>query len=173
MQNKIDTQINKIWNTALYIRLSQDDKKNTISNSILNQQKMLLDYTLKTKDNSFNVVDSYIDDGYTGTNFNRPNFIRMMDDVKTNKIDCIIVKDLSRFGREHIDVDNYLERVLPLVNVRFISIMQYIDSYKYPKKMNSIEVPFLNLINEEYARDISRKIKAGLSSMRKEGKYIG
>ncbi len=163
---------NIIWNAALYVRLSQDDKDKNVSNSIINQEKMLSDYVIKNKKEQFNIVDSYIDDGYTGTNFNRPAFKRMMNDIKAGIVNCIIVKDLSRFGREHIDVDNYLERILPLLGVRFISVMQNIDSFKNPEKMNSIEIPFLNLINEEYARDISRKTKASLETKRKEGKYV-
>ncbi len=159
-----------VWETALYVRLSQDDKEKSISNSVINQQNMLKEFA--EKDEEFKIVDCYIDDGYTGTNFNRPGFIRMMEDMKRGRLNCIIVKDLSRFGREHIDVDNYLERIFPLMNVRFISVMQNLDSYKNPAKMNSIEIPFLNLINEEYARDISRKTKASLESKRKEGKYI-
>ncbi len=169
MINKSHKSID-VWETALYIRLSQDDKEKSISNSVINQQNMLKEFA--EKDEEFKIVDCYIDDGYTGTNFNRPGFIRMMEDMKMGRINCIIVKDLSRFGREHIDVDNYLERIFPLLNVRFISVMQHLDSYKNPAKMNSIEIPFLNLINEEYARDISRKTKASLESKRKEGKYI-
>lgn len=96
----------------------------------------------------------------------------MMDDAKTGIVNCIIVKDLSRFGRDHIDVDNYLERIFPLMDVRFISVMQNLDSYKNPLKMNSIEIPFLNLINEEYSRDISRKTKASLNAKRRRGQYV-
>lgn len=162
----------EIWNAALYIRLSQDDKDKNISNSVLSQKKILEEYVMKAKNDVFNIIDSYIDDGYTGTSFVRPGFIRMMDDMRKDNVNCIIVKDLSRFGREHIDVDNYLERIFPLMNIRFISIMQQIDSFKYPSKMNSIEIPFLNLINEEYARDISRKTLAGLEAKRRQGKYV-
>ncbi len=169
MINKSQKSID-LWKTALYVRLSQDDKEKSISNSVINQQNMLKEFA--EIDKEFKIVDCYIDDGYTGTNFNRPGFIRMMDDMKMGRLNCIIVKDLSRFGREHIDVDNYLERIFPLMNVRFISVMQNLDSFKNPTKMNSIEIPFLNLINEEYARDISRKTKASLESKRKEGKYI-
>ena len=158
------------WNTALYIRLSQDDKEKSISNSVINQKKMLEEFA--AQDTSLNIIDTYIDDGYTGTNFIRPGFVKMMEDMKLGRINCIIVKDLSRFGREHIDVDNYLERIFPLMNIRFISIIQNLDSFINPAKMNSIEVPFLNLINEEYARDISRKTKASLDTKRKEGKYV-
>ena len=111
-------------------------------------------------------------DGYTGTNFDRPGFQRMMEDIRSSHVNCIIVKDLSRFGREHIDVDNYLERIFPMMQVRFISVMQHLDSYRNPQKMSSIEVPFLNLINEAYARDISRKTKASLMTKRRQGQYV-
>lgn len=99
---------NEIWNTALYIRLSQDDKDKNISNSVLSQKKILEEYVMKAKNDVFNIIDSYIDDGYSGTNFIRPGFVRMMDDMRKGNVNCIIVKDLSRFGREYIDVDNYL-----------------------------------------------------------------
>lgn len=164
----------KVWNTALYIRLSQDDIDKSISNSVKNQIDMLETYVNKSKDDIFNVVDTYIDDGYSGTNFIRPDFIRMMDDIKSSKVDCIITKDLARFGRDHIGTDNYLEIYLPSMNVRFITLMNpQLDSFKNPQKMNSIEVPFLNLINEEYARDISRKTKSSLISKCKNGQYVG
>ena len=168
----INKKEEQAWYTALYIRLSQDDKDKSVSNSIINQKKLLNDYVSQIKDEEFKVIDNYIDDGYTGTDFNRPAFKRMMKAVKSGRVNCIVVKDLSRFGREHIDVDNYLERIFPLMGVRFISIMQHLDSFKNPEKMNSIEIPFLNLINEEYARDISRKTKASLETKRKEGKYV-
>jgi len=162
----------KVWNTALYIRLSEDDKDLSVSNSVVNQKNLLEKFIATVKDDNFNVVDSYIDDGYTGTNFDRPGFQRMMGDIRAGRANCIIVKDLSRFGREHIDVDNYLERIFPMMQVRFISVMQHLDSYRNPQKMSSIEVPFLNLINEAYARDISRKTKASLVTKRKRGQYV-
>ncbi len=164
----------KVWETALYVRLSQDDIDQSISNSVKNQIEMLETYVKKSKEDIFNVVDTYIDDGYSGTSFIRPDFIRMMDDIKKLKVDCIITKDLARFGRDHIGTDNYLEIYLPSMNVRFITLMNpCLDSFKNPQKMNSIEVPFLNLINEEYARDISRKTKSSLQSKCKNGKYVG
>ncbi len=164
----------KVWNAALYIRLSQDDIDNSMSNSVINQIEMLKAYVNNAQDDIFNVVDTYIDDGYSGTSFKRPDFIRMMDDIKDVKVDCIICKDLARFGRDYIGTDNYLEIYLPSMNVRFITLMNpQLDSFKNPQKMNSIEVPFLNLINEEYARDISRKTKSSLISKCKKGQYVG
>ncbi len=153
-QNKYTEQVSKmininrkekrVWNTALYIRLSQDDKDKSVSNSIINQKKLLNDYVSQINDEDFSVIDNYIDDGYTGTDFNRPAFKRMMHDMSSPaRVNCIVVKDLSRFGREHIDVDNYLERIFPLLGIRFISVMQNLDSFKNPEKMNSIEIPFL------------------------------
>lgn len=161
----------KIWNAALYIRLSQDDADRSMSNSVINQKDMLEHYALK--DSSIKIFDKFIDDGFTGTNFNRPAFLSMMDAVKSGSADCIIIKDLSRFGRDHIEVDNYLERIFPAMNIRFISINEQIDSYRNPKKMESIEIPFLNLLNEEYAKDISRKTNSSLETKRKQGKYVG
>lgn len=158
------------YKVAVYCRLSQDDKDKSVSNSIVNQQKILMRYISNHEDLEF--VETYIDDGFTRTNFKRPSFQRLIRDIEDGKISCVIVKDLSRFGREHISVDNYLENIFPLKGVRFISLTENIDSYKNPQKMQSIEIPFRNLINEEYAKDISRKTRASLESKRKQGKYV-
>jgi site-specific DNA recombinase len=159
------------YEVAVYCRLSQDDKDKSISNSIVNQQKILMRYISNHEDLEYK--ETYIDDGFTGTNFSRPGFERMIRDIDNGKITCVIVKDLSRFGREHITVDNYLENIFPLNGVRFISLTENIDSYKNPQKMQSIEIPFRNLLNEEYAKDISRKTRASLESKRRQGKYVG
>ena len=165
----------KIWKTALYIRLSQEDKDNDElkqeSNSITSQKIILKQYVEEHYE--LLTYDTYIDDGFTGTDFNRPGFQRFLADMKAGKVDCIIVKDLSRLGRNYIEVGNYIEQVFPLFNIRFISINDNIDSYENPSSINTIIVPFKNLINDEYARDTSIKIRSSLNSKKKRGEFIG
>ena len=160
------------WNVALYIRLSrEDDDEKSESNSITTQRDLLTQFIEENPE--FQVYDTYIDDGFSGTDFNRPSFQRMLIDMKNNKINCIIVKDLSRFGRNYIEVGNYIEQIFPLFNIRFISLNDTLDSYKNPNQMNNIIVPFKNLINDEYARDISQKIRSALDTKKKKGEFIG
>lgn len=119
------------------------------------------------------MFDFYIDDGYSGTTFNRPEYKRMIEDIIEGKVNTIIVKDLSRFGRNHIEADNYLENILPGYNVRFISIIDDIDSLKKPKSISSIAVPLKNLMNDQYARDISEKVRSTLKMKQLNGEFIG
>ena len=138
----------KIWQVAIYIRLSVEDGDDKIeSNSISNQRKMLSMFINGEKD--LVLVDYYVDDGYSGTNFDRPDFKRMLVDIKNGKIDAVIVKDLSRLGRNYIEVGNYIEQIFPLYNIRFIAVNDNIDSYKDPSSVNNIIVPFKNLMNDE------------------------
>lgn len=166
--------ITKVWQAALYVRLSREDgdkEEKSESNSISNQKDLLQKFVELEPD--IQIYDIYVDDGYSGTNFDRPDFIRMMDDIKSGSVNCVIVKDLSRFGRNYIDAGEYLEKLFPLLDVRFISITDCLDSYKNPSSMNNIIVPFKNLINDEYCRDISNKVRSSLDMMRKQGKHVG
>ncbi len=166
--------ITKVWQAALYVRLSREDgdkEEKSESNSISNQKELLQKFVELEPD--IQIYDVYVDDGYSGTNFDRPDFVRMMDDIKSGSVNCVIVKDLSRFGRNYIDAGEYLEKLFPLLDVRFISITDFIDSYKNPNSMNNIIVPFKNLINDEYCRDISNKVRSSLDMMRKQGKHVG
>ena len=140
------------YNTALYMRLSRDDENYGDSVSIETQRTILRQYA---RDNNLNIVDEYIDDGWSGTNFERPAFIRMMEDVDAGKINCIVTKDLSRFGREHVMMDYYLEFVFPEKKVRYIAVAENEDT----EKGLSDFVPFKNLFNEWFAKDTSRKVK--------------
>ncbi len=108
------------WNTALYIRLSRDDNDKVESDSVVNQRNLLTDYI--NEHIEFEHIKTYIDDGYTGTNFKRPQFGEMVNDIQIGKINCVIVKDLSRFGRDYISTGKYLEQLFPALNCRFISI---------------------------------------------------
>lgn len=171
-----ENQVNKkIWSVALYIRLSQEDSDNgelkQESNSVTSQ-KTLLNEFIKENDDLV-VYDTYIDDGFTGTDFNRPSFQRLLEDMRNGNINCVIVKDLSRLGRNYIEVGNYIEQVFPLFNIRFIAINDGVDSFKNPASTNTILVPFKNLINDEYARDTSIKIKTSLNGKKKKGEFIG
>jgi len=161
-----------MWNIGVYCRLScDDDGDNVESDSIINQRD-LINYYLKNEHN-FKIIDYYVDDGYSGTNFNRPGFNRMIMDLTSGKINTIIVKDLSRFGRNYIETGNYLENVFPIYNTRFIAINDNIDSFKDPKSISNVVVSFKNLMNDEYARDISNKIKSALFTKAKKGEFVG
>ena len=165
----------KIWSVALYIRLSQEDEDNGIqkqeSNSVTSQKTLLNEFIEEHDD--LIVYDTYIDDGFTGTDFNRPSFQRLLEDMKNGNINAIIVKDLSRLGRNYIEVGNYIEQVFPLFNIRFIAINDCVDSFKNPASTNTILVPFKNLINDEYCRDTSIKIRTSLNGKKKKGEFIG
>ena len=165
----------KMWSVALYIRLSQEDEDNGTekqeSNSVTSQKTLLSEF-VDTHDDLI-VYDTYIDDGFTGTDFNRPSFQKLIEDMRNGNINCVIVKDLSRLGRNYIEVGNYIEQVFPLFNIRFIAINDGVDSFKNPASTNTILVPFKNLINDEYARDTSIKIKSSLEGKKKKGEFIG
>ena len=161
----------KIWTVALYVRLSVEDGDKAESNSVTNQKELLNDYI--NENPNFNLYDYYVDDGYSGTDFERPSFKRMLEDMKSKKFNTIIVKDLSRLGRNYIEVGNYIEQIFPLFNIRFIAINDNIDSYKDPSTVNNIIVPFKNLINDEYCRDISNKIRSVLAMKKRRGEYVG
>ena len=161
-----------LFKVGMYLRLSQEDRitKGTESNSIENQRKIIKNYIDNSDDLVF--INEYVDDGYSGTSFNRPGFQKMLEDIKNKTIDTIIVKDLSRFGRNYIEVGRFLEETFPTMRVRFISIIDKIDSFKDPDSSSSMLVNFKNLINDEYARDISRKIKSVYKVKQKRGEYI-
>ena len=161
-----------LFKVGMYLRLSQEDKikKDKESNSIENQRSIIKNYIDKNDDLVF--INEYVDDGFTGTSFNRPGFQKMLEDLKNSKIDTIIVKDLSRFGRNYIEVGKFLEETFPTMKVRFISIIDNIDSFKNPESSSSMLVNFRNLINDEYARDISRKIKSVYRVKQIKGEYI-
>lgn len=161
---------NKIYRAGAYKRLSQDDGRGEVSNSIINQTELIRDYGKKQSD--IEIVAEYDDDGYSGTNFDRPGFLRMMEDIKAKKIDCVIVKDLSRFGRNYIEVGKYIERVFPFMGVRFISINDNYDSEGKKNESDSLMLPFKNLVNDAYCRDISVKIRSQLDIKRKKGECI-
>lgn len=159
---------------ALYLRLSrEDDDRKDESNSISNQRKLLLGFLKKKQELAGSPVVQYVDDGYSGTGFDRPGFAGMMDGVKKGKIQCIIVKDFSRFGRDYIELGDYIEHIFPFMQVRFIAVNDGYDSEEYKGKTPDIDVPFRNLAYSLYSQDISDKIRSSLAVRRKKGLYIG
>lgn len=164
-------QGNEKYNCATYLRLSRSDGDQQESNSIKNQRALLNDYMGKHPE--LHKFDEYVDDGYSGTNFERPDFKRMMQDIEKRNVNCIIVKDLSRFGRNYIETGRYLERIFPFMGVRFIAINDHYDSAEENDDKGRILIPFNNLINDTYCRDISLRVRSHLDVKRKEGQFIG
>ena len=169
-------QFKKIYHAAIYVRLSKEDgdvagASKAESNSISNQRELIRDF-LKDKEDIV-VVSERVDDGYSGSSFERPSFKLMMEDIKKGVVDCVVVKDLSRFGREYIDSGRYIERLFPAMGVRFIAVNDHYDSLKGDGQGDEILVSFKNLINDAYCRDISMKIRSHLEVKRKNGEFIG
>lgn len=138
---------------ALYMRLSKDDGDKVESDSIRNQRSLLRDFVKQHSD--ITLVKEYVDDGFSGTNFERPDFQRMLEDARNHKINCIIVKDLSRLGRNYIETGRYLEKIFPVLGIRFIAVNDHYDSADTTNDSDQIIVPFKNLVNDAYCRDIS------------------
>lgn len=163
---------NKDIRAAAYLRLSIEDGDKAESNSIGNQRELIRDFAAERP--GLYLVEEYADDGYTGTNFERPGFKRMMEDIKSGKINCIIVKDLSRFGRNYIEMGKYLEQIFPMMGIRFIAINDNYDNANTESSdSDSIVVPFKNLLNDSYCRDISIKVRSQLDMKRRKGEFIG
>lgn len=161
----------KQWKAADYARISREDGDKEESDSIGTQFDIIDDYIAHNDDITF--IDRYSDDGWSGTNFDRPDFMRLMEDIKNGKINCVIVKDLSRLGRNYILVGQYLEMIFPMLNIRFISVNDRIDSIKDPASINNALVSFKNVMNDEYCRDISNKVRSSLDRKRSKGEFIG
>ena len=161
----------RLWKPALYIRLSREDGDREESDSITSQRELLTEFAAAQSDLAAPVL--YVDDGYSGTDFDRPDFRRMLADLRAGKTDCVIVKDLSRLGRNYVGVGEYLEKTFPLLGVRFISVSDQVDSFADPRSVDNLVVPFKNIINDEYCRDISNKVRASLDLKRRQGKFIG
>lgn len=167
----MNTEITKIWNATLYLRLSREDGDKEESNSITGQRELLRSFLRQHPELREYAVR--IDDGWSGSTFERPSFQKMMEDVKSGKTDCIIVKDLSRFGRNYLDAGEYIEKVFPFLGVRFIAVNDNFDSMAAKSASDDLIIPFKNLINEAYCRDISVKIRTQLDTKRKSGQFIG
>ena len=169
MPNHLD--IEKKYQAALYIRLSKEDGDKAESNSVSNQRDLIYSF-LKDK-SDIQVCEEKVDDGYSGVGFDRPALISMLEDVKQGKINCIIVKDLSRFGRNYIETGRYIQQIFPFMGVRFIAINDHYDSEYMDSQTDNIILPFKNLMNDSYSRDISIKVRSQIEVRQKRGDYIG
>lgn len=150
------------YKAGLYRRLSDEDKADMEDNSIENQSKICLDY-LKDKED-IHLISTYTDNGFTGTNFNRAGFIEMMNDIEAGKINCIIVKDLSRLGREYIEASELVERFFPANGIRFIAVNNHYDSINAGTTNGGIAIPITNIANDYYSKDTSRKIRGAIQA---------
>ena len=159
------------WNAYCYLRLSHEDGDKEESNSITGQKNLIRDYFNHHPE----IVECgmKVDDGFSGSSFERPAFQEMMADVKAGKINCIVVKDLSRFGRNYLDAGEYIERIFPFLGIRFIAINDNYDSLHRNNQSDEFVIPFKNLINEAYCRDTSVKIRSQLEIKRRRGDFIG
>ena len=162
---------------AVYIRLSSED--NDVDGSIkaesnsVSAQRMLINEFIKKQDEFINCsVVEYVDDGYSGTNFNRPGFQRMMEDAKAGRIKSIVIKDFSRFGRDYLEVGNYLEKILPVLGIRIISINDGFDSINSSGFTGGMSVALKNMLNAMYSRDLSRKVRSAMKTHAKNGEYM-
>ena len=167
-------QIEKsIYKVAIYIRLSKEDVDRGYdeSESIKNQRTLLTKYVENLGWN-YKLINIYIDQGFTGTNFNRPDFQRMIKDIELGKINMVITKDLSRLGRDYIETGEYIEKWFPEKNVRYVSVTDGIDTFASNNGNNDI-APFKSILNDMYSKDLSKKIRTALHTMQKEGKWVG
>ncbi|MFB5068787.1 MAG: recombinase family protein [Aerococcus sanguinicola] len=155
---------------CMYLRLSREDGDSTESNSISNQRQIIKSYA---RDNDFKVVAEYVDDGFSGSNFDRPKFKKMIQDLEEKKFKTIIVKDLSRFGRDYIESGKYLQKIFPEKGIRFISVNDNYDSENADVSDTHLILPIRNFINDSYCRDISMKVKSSKEIKRKNGEFIG
>ena len=156
-----------IYNTAIYCRLSKDDGLEQDSSSIQTQKEMLTRYC---RENGFIICNYYIDDGYSGKNFDRPSFKKMIADIEDGKINCVITKDLSRLGRNYLETGGYTEIYFPEHGVRYIAVTDGVDT----SQGSTMDItPFKNLLNDMFVKDISKKVKSALLTRQKQGKFIG
>ena len=179
--NIMDLKREEYYNVAIYLRLSRDDISNGTgndidgskaeSNSISSQRDMIRSF-IRKQDN-MEIYDIYVDDGWSGTNFDRPEFKRMMKDVEAGNVNCVIVKDLSRLGRDYIEAGRLIQKTFPAFSVRFIALTDHFDSLTADYNERTLVVPIKNFVNDAYARDISNKVRSHLKVKREKGEFIG
>ena len=170
MYNNI-IQSPNFYRVGLYIRLSESDEGKSYeseSESIINQRNLLMDYV---RSNGFTLIDEYVDDGFTGTNFDRPGFKRLIEDIECGRINCVITKDLSRLGRDYIQCGYYVEQYFPQNKIRYISILDRVDTFE--ESANNDIAPFKALFNDMTSKDTSKKIRSILKNKKEQGKFIG
>jgi len=161
----------RVYQAGGYVRLSVEDSGKPGADTISDQRELIRSYIESQPD--MQVYDLYCDNGRTGTNFDRPEFERLMEDVRARKVDCIVVKDLSRFGRNYRETGNYLERIFPLLDVRFIAVNDNFDTLTAERSQDGYIVPLKNIMNAVYSKDISRKILPAISTKQQNGEFIG
>ncbi len=169
----------ELYNVGIYLRLSRDDMTENAgiafgrqeSNSISSQRELVRSFVRSRKD--MKIYDTYVDDGYSGANFDRPGFRKMMEDVLAGKVDCIVVKDLSRFGRDYIEAGRLIQKTFPAFNVRFIAVTDHYDSLTADYHETSLVLPVKNFVNDSYCRDISAKVRSHQRIKREKGEFIG
>lgn len=156
--------------TAIYARLSVENSgKSEEKDVIRNQIEICKTYVAENPE--FDLVETYIENGKTGTTFDRPQFNKLMDDIKSGKIKCLVVRDLSRFGRDYIETGTYLERIFPNIGLRFISIKERYDSFTVDPTNEALMIPLQNMINALYSKDISRKVSSALNAQMNAGTF--
>ena len=170
MQKKI------MYHAAIYLRLSRDDEDidgsaKRESDSISSQRELARSFVREQPD--MELFDIYIDDGYSGANFDRPDFKRMMADIENGNVNCVVVKELSRFGRDYIEAGRFIQKTFPAFSVRFIAITDHYDSLTADQSTTSLVIPVKNFVNDSYCQDISEKVKSHQRVKREKGKFIG
>ena len=165
----ISSQKQKSFRVGMYIRLSREDGDKLESTSITNQRDILTRYI--SENEKLTLIKEYVDDGYTGTNFDRPGFQNLIEDIENNVIDMVITKDMSRLGRDYIQTGYYMQKYFPDKRVRYVSILDNIDTLE-DEGMSDI-APFKAVLNDMYAKDISNKIKSVLHEKKKNGQFVG
>ena len=163
--------MDKIYRTAIYLRLSRDEEGEKESISISNQREMLISFLESRED--LNFTAEFSDDGYSGYDFNRPEFQRMIESVKNGEIDCIVVKDFSRLGRNFQKTEEFMQRIFPKMGVRFISVNDFYDSNRELSASERLANPIINLMNEYHVMETSQKVRNVLEHYRQNGKFIG
>lgn len=162
------------YHVAVYLRLSRDDESNggsTESNSIQSQRDLIRSYIREQDD--MEIYDIYVDDGWSGANFDRPSFKRMMEDIRAGHVDCVIVKDLSRFGRDYIEAGRLIQKTFPAFSVRFIALNDNFDSLTADFNEKTFVLPIKNFVNDAYCSDISKKVRSHQQVKREKGDFIG
>ncbi len=163
----------KLWKVAVYIRLSKEDG-NDVSLSVINQERIIKDYLERAFDDEYRIIDLYIDDGLTGTDQDRPNFQRMLQDMRDKNINCIIVKDLSRAFRNYSDQGHYLEEIFPTYGIRFIALGNpHVDTYENPTSIDGFDVPLTGVMNDRFCQRTSYEIRRTFNNKRSRGEFIG
>ncbi len=173
MNRAQDSAAQRVWRVAVYIRLSKDDGKEE-SLSVANQRKVIADYLESGFQGRFRIEDSFIDDGESGTDFDRPAFRRMVQAIEGRRIDCIVCKNLSRMFRNYADQGYFLEKVFPKYRIRFITVSEpRIDTFLHPETLDGLEVPISGLMNDRYAAKTSRDVRTTFAAKRRKGEFIG